>query len=743
MTQDTFQRAKERFQDATEAFRENRVRMEEDAKFSNPADPQQWDDNAKRIRSSGPEGARPCLTLDRTNQQIVQVVNDARQNKPGLQALPSSSGARQEVAKAIEGLFRHIEYQSRAQIAFDTALENAARMGLGWIRVHPEVVNPELNHQEIRIKRVHDPLSVIADPDWTEPDGSDMMYQFVETQMSKVAFREKYPKAEEATWKGTQGPTGWFGDKSLRIAEYFEVVESSENRLGIVLPDGQRHSVTEDEYWSKSKELGYQPMVQSQFTAKKRGVKWRTMNGCEILEETDFPSRWLPLIPVIGHESWVGGKRYLCGMVRRMMEAQRAYNYERSAWVEAVALQPKAPFVAPWEGIANHYDKWQNANKTNYAVLPFDHISEDGTPLPMPQRMAPPQMPAAFAQGAQFANDDLRASVGMNKASLGEQGSAVSGRAKLADKHEGDIANFHYTDNLSRSIEHLGRVVLDMLPRLYDQPRETRILGVDGSTKAVIIDPQGDTYSEREDGAVSINLGTGVYDVRVKAGPSYTTLRQEASENLSQMIQGNPALAAVVSPLWARMQDWPESDKLFKALLAMAPPQVQAALSDEESAETPEALKQKLQQMEQQAQQMQQVIEQATARLQELESQDKELTLKYLAESAKIENDTYKAETDRLKALQPAITVEQVAPMVEQVIAQMMAREPLQGGEELEHTTQGMAGMSDVDPMGGGMEYDPGKPPEPMEPSEPLEALGQDDEQPAQAGFFTPEGAQE
>lgn len=735
MTQDTFQRAKERFEDATEAFRENRVRMEEDALFSNPADPQQWDEAAKRIRSSGPEGARPCLTLDRTNQNVVQVVNDARQNKPGLLALPASSGARQEVAKAIEGMFRHIEYQSRAQIAFDTALESAARMGLGWIRVHPEVVNEELNYQEIRIKRVHDPLSIVCDPDWTEPDGSDIMYGFAETQMTKRAFREKFPKADEATWQSNKWPSGWFGDKTLRIAEYFEVVESSENRLGILMPDGQKMSVTEAEYWAKAKELGYQPMVESQFTAKKRGVKWRTMNGCEILEETDFPSRWVPLVPVIGHESFVKGKRYLCGMVRRMMEAQRAYNYERSAWVEAVALQPKAPYIAPWESIANHYDKWQNANKTNYAVLPFDHMDDNGNPLPMPQRMAPPTMPTAFAQGAQFASDDLRASVGMNKASLGEQGNAVSGRAKLADKHEGDVANFHYIDNLSRSIEHIGRIMLDMLPRIYDQPRETRILGVDGSTKSVTIDPTGDTYSEREDGHITINLGTGAYDVRFKSGPSYTTLRQEASEGLNQIMQGNPAFAAVVGPIWARMQDWPESDKLAKALLAMAPPPVQAALGEEQNGEDPEQLKQKLQQMEQQAQQMQQVIEQATAKLQELQSADRETTLKYLAESAKIENDAYKAETDRLKALQPAVTVDQVAPLVQQVIAQMMAAEPLQGGEELENTVQDMAGLPDADPMGGGVEYEP---PEPMEPEEPLEAQGQE-QQPAQAGFFTPD----
>lgn len=704
MTQDAHQRARERYQDASDAFREQRVRMVEDLRFSNPADPQQWDMRARQVRENGPDGARPCLTLDRTNQYIAQVVNDARQNKPGPLFMPSSGGSRQEVARALDGIARHIEYQSRAQIAYDTAVEHAARIGLGWIRILPEVCNAELNHQEVRIKRVHDPLSVLCDPDWAEPDGSDIQYGFIETLLSDGAFKRKWPKASQSTWESNKSEPGWFSGNSVRVAEYFDLVKTKANKLVVQSPDGVKTTLGEDYYWKHAKAVGYQPLLVDQYVATEQRVMWRTMNGVEILEETESPSRWIPLIPVIGYELWIEGKRYLCGMTRRMMESQRAYNYERSAWVESVALQPRAPVFADAEAIAGHEDYWARMNRANLAYIPYNSVTEDGRPLQIPTRINPPQIPTAFAQGAQFANSDIEASIGMYSANLGKPSNETSGRAINARQKEGDTANFHYIDNLSRSIEHCWRVVLDMIPRLYDEPREARILGEDGSIKSVIIDPNGDAYSERDDGSATINLGTGIYDVRVKTGPAYTTLRQEAAENLTAMMQGNPALAQVIAPIWARMQDWPESDKLSKALLSMAPAPVQAALGEGQAKEDPEVLKQQLQQQEQQLTQMHQMLEMAAQKLQELQSSDKETQLRYLAEAAKIENDQYAKVTERIKAMQTGMTPEQVQALVIQTLQNAAMAQP-EGAGDLE---QAIGAGPDVEGMQA--------PPEPSEP---------------------------
>jgi hypothetical protein len=640
MAQDLHQQALERYKDAQEHMRENHDRMREDLRFSNPADPQQWDSSALDVRKG-----RPCLTFDRTNQFVAQVVNDARQNKPGIHTIPANSQANDDVATTLDGVIRHIEYVSRAGIAYDWAIECAARIGLGWIRLVPQVMRADTNEQEIRILRVVDPMSVVIDPDCTEPDGNGAMWGFAETLMSMQAFKAWKPKASTQSW---EGHNGWFQDKAVRIAEYFCIDESSQNRILAETAEGDTLDLTEEEYWSKSQELGYQLQFISQYQGTKRKQKWVKMSGAEVLEETEFPSQFLPLIPVIGNETWIDGKRYLCGMTRRMMDSQRAYNYERSAFIESVAMQPKAPIMAAIESLEGHSGEWAKLNQGNPSVLPFNALDENNNPLPMPQRLSPPAFPAAFAQGGQIAFDDMQASIGMNRSSLGQQSNAVSGRAKLADKKEGDTANFHYIDNLSRSVEQAGRVVVDMIPRVIDTKRQARIVGEDGKHSFVKIDPSMQEPSQKEGKKITaINPGIGAYDVRVKVGPSYTSMREEAAQNIIEISQGNPQLGAALAPLLVKMTDMPEAEKVSKVAMALLPPNVQQAYSDEGGSDIPPEVEAEMQSMKQQIEQMGQQLQEAGK---ELEGHEME-RIKIISDQEKSERDAeikaYSAQTDR------------------------------------------------------------------------------------------------
>lgn len=630
--------------------------MRSDLRFSNPACPEQWDENVRRARESSIDGARPCLTFDQTNQYIAQVVNDSRQNKPAIKVMPSERGDI-AVANTIEGVVRHIEYQSRASICYDTAQEHAARVGLGWMRVLPVVVNPKLNQQEIRIQRVHDPLSVMLDPDSTEPDGSDSTRGWVTSTMSKKAFEKRYPGAAASSWNG-QTVSGWFQNDALRIAERFSVITKKSNCLIVEGPEG-RMELSEDEYWRLAQTTGFQPPVVGSYEAEKRSVRWLTMSGTEVLEETDFPSQWIPLIPVLGYELWVDGKRYLCGMVRRMRDAQQAYNYERSAYIESVALQPKAPWIAAAEAIEGYEDVWAQANTSNKSYLPWNAYAEDGdTQLPMPTRNAPPAIAAAFIQGGQMALSDIQASIGMYRANLGAPSNETSGKAINARKIEGDTANFHYIDNLSRSMEHLGRIIVNMIPSIYDTRRQARIMGEDGSSDAVVIDPeQPEAVKKDQNGKVAvINPNVGEYDVRVKVGPSFTSLREQSSEALAQLLQRAPQMIPVLGPEWVKNQDWPNAEKVAKLLLAMAPPQVQAVENDK--SDIPPEVMAKMQGMQQELQQCQEMLQKLGEEYNALENSKQ-------IDSDKVLIDRYKAETERLKIMAPGL-----GPQLAQILAQ-------------------------------------------------------------------------
>lgn len=611
--QDILQQAKENYADAQDFVREQNVRFREDLRFSNPACPEQWDDFATKARKG-----RPMLTLDRTNQFVSQIVNDARQNKPSIQVLPADSRADPDVAQRLNGIIRHIEYTSRAGIAYDCAIELSARVGMGWLRVLPKVIRPDTNEQEVTIQRVHDPMSICLDPNSVEPEGSDAMWGFAETTLTAKAFERMYPKAKKSDWDSE----GWFGEDTVRIAEYFKVIEKEENRIAITGPDGGRLVITEDEYWKAAAQIGYKPPVVDRFIATSRTVKWCKMTGAEILEETEFPSMWVPLIPVLGYELWVEGKRYLCGMVRRLMDGQRLHNYEMSALTETMMSQPKAPFLLDSRSIDGHEDEWQALNSGNPAYLSYEGIDEAGNPLPNPIRLAPPAFPAAYANGAQLAVNEMEASVGMYKSNLGQQSNAVSGRAKLADQREGDTANFHYIDNLRRSMEHMGRIIVNMIPQIYDTQRQAKIMGEDGEQTSVDIDPKmPEAVKKQGNKVVAINPNVGSYDVRVKIGPSYTSMRTEASQRLVEISQGNPALGAALAPLLVKLNDMPEADKISKVAIALLPPNVQQVYAEDENDDIPPAVKAQMQAMKQQIEQMAQSMEQASQVIQDLQGQ--------------------------------------------------------------------------------------------------------------------------
>jgi hypothetical protein len=611
---DYHKEAKEAYQEAKEYVREQYDRIREDFDFSNPASPKQWSDQAQTARAG-----RPTHTLDRTNKYVQHVVNRLRESKSGAQILPVDSRSDVAVAAKITGMFRHIEYVSRADIAWDTATDHMARGGLGWVRVVPKMVDKAMNEQEIVIQRVHDPLSCLLESGWTEPDGTDAKCGFVESWMTKKAFKSRFPKAEPKNW---ESDNVWIMDDGVLVCEYFRIVESEVNRIVIPGPDGGEMSVGEDEFHTLSAQTGVQAPVIRTYKATERAVRWCMMNGNDILEETTYPSQYIGLVPMIGNELWVEGKRYLCGLVRKLMDGQRLHNMEMSALTEALMIQPKAPFLVSNRALADNEEDWAKLNSGSPAYLPYNDMDEMNQPIASPQRLSPPNFPVAYANMAQLAVQEMEESVGMPRSTFGQQGNAVSGRAKLADQEAGSAATYHFADNRRICQEQVYRIVLDMLPTIYDSRRQARVLGEDGEQSSVEINPNLETASALQGGKiVSINPGVGKYDVRVKIGPSYSTIREEMGVKLQELGKGNPVLAAALTPILMKLSDMPEADKISRVAIAMLPPEVQAAYHEEDSADMPPAAKAQITQQGQQIQQMASAMEQASSVIQDLQQQ--------------------------------------------------------------------------------------------------------------------------
>lgn len=708
--------AKKRYKRARDKDSNARQERLDDLKFSVLLE--QWPAEEKRKRENDPNGARPCLVIDKLNQYVRQVVNDMRQNRPSVKARGINDEADADVAEIYQGLIRHIEDQSRADLAYDWSGELAVRCGVGYFRVRTDYINQDSFDQEICIDRIMDNDCVTIDDNSVDPSGADARWGFITEAIDKDEFEESYPKADQIDFD-FDVEQDWFGEKKVVIAEYF-YLEAQEKTL-LALEDGT--TLLEEDYATKAQhafEAGEQiPQVTNTRKVKVNQCKWIKMNGKEILEKKDFPSHYIPILQVIGNEGFVEGKRILSGLIRAAKDSQRLYNYVRSAFTEAVALAPKAPFIAA-AGQIEDFPEWEDANVKNYSVLRYKPVAIGGTVVGAPQRQQFANVPSGLMQDMEIAEQDIQSSMGMYKASLGQESNEKSGKAILARQKEGDTSTFHYPDNMSRTIRHLGRILVGMIPKVYDTARVLRIVGLDGTADFARVDPdQKEAVKEVRDdkGAIQkiYNLGVGSYDVTVTVGPSYNTKRMESAEAMTQILQGNPDLMQIIGDLYFKSLDMPYSDEIADRMKIMLPPALHK--EDGGSDPLPPEVQQKMQQQDGQIKQLDDVIQKMSVEL-----EDKDI------ERDKLDIEDYKAKTDRLK-----VEGELALKAQAQMVAPPELLQRFDGIEQMMLDIMRNAGHLDERESKQAPPQQSGEPPMPPQQQEAPSQPTQD------VGFFTPE----
>ena len=543
------------FARAREAGREDRQAAAEDLRFARLGE--QWPEAVRRAREL--EG-RPCLTLNRLPAFIRQVVNEARQNRPAITCHPVDSAADPQTAEVLNGLIRNIEQSSDADVAYDTALDFAVTCGFGVFRINARPVETggeDLGSEDLDlvIERVADPFTVYGDPDSLAADSSDWDVAFVTRRMDRRAFAARWPGAEAVDFddEDLAGAGGRIeGGSQVRLVEYWR--REAVTRSLVTLTDGQ---VLEAEAFEARRPFleaaGLAPDGPPR-TAPGVRVVQRILSGAAVLETVDWPGRFIPLVPVYGEEIRVDGQRRLRGLVRDARDAQRMFNYWRTTSTELVALAPKAPFIGRKGAFDTDQAKWATANSQTHAFIEYDG------PEP-PHRQPFAGVPAGALQEALNAADDLKSIMGLHDASLGARSNETSGRAILARQREGDVSTFHYIDNLSRAIRHAGRILIDLIPKVYSAQRMVRILGPDGAPALVEVNGEGAAPGGR-----IFDLTAGRYDLTVRAGPSFASRREEAASQMIELIRAYPPAAPLIGDLLARNLDWPGADEVARRL---------------------------------------------------------------------------------------------------------------------------------------------------------------------------------
>ena len=466
--QDILSTARHRMEIAIGALSESREDELNDLKFYAGSPDNQWQWPADVLATRGAVqgqtiNARPCLTINKLPQHVHQVTNDMRQNRPGAKVIPVNDKADIKVAEVFNGMIRHIEYISDADVVYDTACENQVAYGEGYIRILTDYCDPNSFEQDIKIGRVRNSFSVYMDPTIQDPTGADAKWCFVTEDIPTDDYHRLYPDAAPITTLqslgvGDQNLSQWVYEETVRVADYY-YVDYDKKRLNLYPGNTTAFEGSRED-----------KLLRDQFGAPKRTrmvqnpvIRYCKINGYEILEENVWAGQWIPVIRVVGNEFEVEGRLYVSGLVRNAKDAQRMYNYWVSQEAEMLALAPKAPFIGYGGQFEGYEDKWKTANTNNWPYLEVnpDVTDGQGAVLPLPQRAQPPMASSGLLQAKAGASEDIKSTTGQYNASLGMGSNERSGKAILARQKEGDVGTYHYGDNLARAVRHVARQLVD------------------------------------------------------------------------------------------------------------------------------------------------------------------------------------------------------------------------------------------------------------------------------------------
>jgi hypothetical protein len=699
-----------RYTMALSAYSDSREDELDDLRFMAGSPDNQWQWPADVLATRGSVqgqtiNARPCLTINKLPQHVRQVTNEQRQNRPTGKVIPADDRADVRVAEIFDGMVRHIEYISDADVAYDTACDNQVTYGEGYIRILTEYAREDSFDQDIKIGRVRNSFSVYMDPAIQDPCGADAEWCFITEDVSKADYERMFPDAAPISslmsqGVGDQSLSQWLSEDMVRIAEYF-YYEHEKATLNLY-PD----NITAFANSPQDKQLKamFGKPLRSRSVDRKK-VKWVKTNGFEVLEERDWAGKYIPVVRVIGNEFEVDGQLYVSGLVRNAKDAQRMYNYWVSQEAEMLALAPKAPFIGYGGQFEGYEMNWKTANTNNWPYLEVNPDVTDGagSPLPLPQRAPPPLAQTGLIQAKLGAADDIKGTTGQYDSSLGAQSNERSGRAILAREKQGDTGTYHYVDNLSRAIRHVTRQLVDMIPKIYDTARVARIVGLDGEVGMVRINPtQPEPVKEiRDENGLVIdkiyNPSVGVYDVCVTTGPGYMTKRQEALDAMSMLLQSNPQLWTVAGDLFIKNMDWPGAQEMAARFAKIIDPKVM-----EGEDQSPE-----MQMAKMQIEALTKELNQVVGVLQRVEQS---------IEAQEVQIKAYDAETKRISAVQAGMTPDQIQDIVMGTIAAAMDTGDLVGpGGPVSRE------MPEMQPEMGGMPPDMGGMPPQMPPGGPMQ----------------------
>jgi hypothetical protein len=491
-------------------------------------EPQWWEQN---------EG-KPRYTFDLVGPIIDQVAGTLEKRDFSINVTPTGGDASEDVAETLSGLIRSIENLSGAGQIYNRATREAITCGLDGWRVVQKYVEGDSFDQDLCIEKVNSFLDRVWFGPHEEPDASDAEYCWILAGVDREEFKQRYPEAEDASVEQDREAHAYFHRHDQVMVGEFLYLQDVEHEI-VLMSNGAVYAV--DELESVADELAQMGIVEEKRRKRKKRVVYsRLFSAHDWLtppRETVFEN-WIPVIPCYANFKVYEDKLTYHGVVERLRDAQRVFNYSLSREVEEGALAPRSKFWMTEEQAAGHEETLATLN-TNADPVQFYN------PDPLAPGAPPQTGGAQINPGLRNISEAMRAIIGqtagMFAANLGDNPGLQSGVAIEALQDRGDTGSNKYTEARETAQRHTARILVDAIPRVYGPRRQIRILGEDGSQETVTV---GQVIQDQQTGQlVTLNdLSQGRYDVSCASGPSFRSRQNETVSTLVELGKVDPSL---------------------------------------------------------------------------------------------------------------------------------------------------------------------------------------------------------
>ena len=550
----------------------------------------QWDD---RDKQEFQRLQKPLMQFNVSYDYYKKVVGQQRYSTPQIMLrreddnFDSSAANQEQIQKEIDlrtDVIRDIAYNSRSDIAYQTAFGNAVAGGFGAIRIITEYKNAYSFDQHILIEAVDDPERCFFDPNAKAPTKHDGDFAGYYSTMTRAEFKAIYPdipQPKSYPMNSNVRNFTWGNRETITLVEYYE--KQYYEFMLYLLSDGQK--VTRKQYnklvKKQEEELllaeqqqldpaSISPLPEIMGKRKSRDYKmmYYKLSANHILEQQEFVGKDFPIVFVPGDLVNVSGREYTLSFTRYIKDAQRFLNYTKCEIAQAIKNGRREQYIGTPDNVAGQdlARMWKNPAVQQGILL----AKPDPVTGQMPIRQPASEISSTLIAMGKIAQDDIASILGLFEANRGENGRERSGIAIKERQRTGNLGLIVFFDNLDRAIEQVGRVVLGMMPRIYDTERSMTLKKEDGTSYQEAVNQR------RPDGSVQNDLTKGRYTLHVEAGPSFAAQRDDALNVLIELAKINPEIFPAIADLIAENVDIENRTQLVERLKNFVPPAILA-----------------------------------------------------------------------------------------------------------------------------------------------------------------------